>query len=79
LGPGDSNSLIDWMNGGSPAAPYEFSLNGGQNWDSGGVFTAQFQIDGVLAGVPEPSSFLLTGVTLLLSLCFGGAKFRQRG
>jgi hypothetical protein len=68
LAPATTSSLVNWMNGGSPAAPFENSSNGGLTWNPERTNTLQFQIDGnPVSAVPEPSSFApLAGILTLL-------------
>jgi hypothetical protein len=68
LAPAAANSFINWANGGSPAAPFAVSGDGGSTWGASGNVTDQFQIDGT--PVPEPSSFVLLGIATLLYALF---------
>ncbi len=70
LAPATADSFIGWENGGNAAVPFADSGNGGENWNSSGTGTFQFQIDGnPVSSVPEPSgvAFLAAGAILLVA------------
>ena len=64
LAPFDTNSGVSWETGGLTNVPMATSTNG----TFGGTFSdaAQFEIEGTLSAVPEPSSMLMLGTLIAI-------------
>lgn len=65
LTPANSETLIYWEDGGSPAVPcaVSYTSDGSGDWNLGSDATGQMEIDGTLtSAAPEPTSFALFAV-----------------
>lgn len=68
MGPHDSNTFMNWADGGNPVPPAAVDTNWpGSNWSPNPTASSQFQIDGTLSSsTPEPATLGLVVAGVLL-------------